>query len=105
MSPDIGYILSMEQSVNPKKKKRMMITLLVNEEEREALRWIVEEENVSQSQFIRTAIRLSAKEIAQKLYLQGRKVPKQLRPFYALFSSTALSSDIYNEQQSANKPK
>jgi hypothetical protein len=71
----------MEHAVNSKKKKRIMITLLVNEEEREALRHIVEKENLSQSQFIRAHIRNTAKEHTKLLLIQGRKIPKALQPF------------------------
>jgi len=62
----------------PEKKKRILITLLMGEDEREALRYLVKHDHTSQSEYIRRLIREHARQMAVELRDRKSRVPKEI---------------------------
>jgi hypothetical protein len=60
------------------RRKRILVTLLVDEEERSALRAIAEYDHTSQSAWMRKTIRESARELAADLRERGKPVASEL---------------------------
>lgn len=60
------------------RKKRILVTLLVDETERQALRGLAEYDHTSQSAWMRKIIREEARALAADLRRRGKRVEKAL---------------------------
>ena len=60
-------------SATPDRRKRILVTLLVDEEERQALRGLAEYDHTSQSGWMRKVIREQARALAADLRKKGKR--------------------------------
>lgn len=72
----MAFVNSKKKSA--RKKKRILVTLLMDAQEREALRSIADFEHTSQSAIVRTFIISKARDIASDLREKNSEVPKGL---------------------------